>query len=62
MLDLGFLGVEKECLEQISSLPIKKEKGCELTAERERVQQESFYKENSGRTCFCQIKKVQNNE
>jgi hypothetical protein len=33
MFDLGFFGVEDEFPEQKSSLPIKKEKGCELTAE-----------------------------
>jgi hypothetical protein len=31
MLDLGFLGVEKDFPEQLSSLPIKKEKDHELT-------------------------------
>jgi hypothetical protein len=36
MFDLGFLGVEKNvsAAEQKSSLPVKKEKGCELTAEQ----------------------------
>ncbi|MGD9534827.1 MAG: hypothetical protein AB7V56_13800 [Candidatus Nitrosocosmicus sp.] len=33
MYDLGFLGAEKDSQEQGSLLPIKKEKGCELTAE-----------------------------
>ncbi|CAN5830278.1 hypothetical protein BH23THE1_BH23THE1_28240 [soil metagenome] len=33
MYDLGFLGVEKDFPEQKSSLPIKKEIGCDLTAE-----------------------------
>lgn len=33
LYDLGFLGVEKEFPEQLSSLPIKKEKGCELIKE-----------------------------
>ena len=32
MFDLGFLGVEKNFPQQKSSLPIKKEKDCELTA------------------------------
>jgi hypothetical protein len=31
MYDLGFLGVEKDFPEQLSSLPIKKEKDHELT-------------------------------
>ena len=33
MYDLGFLGVKKDYPEQKSSLPIKKEKGCDLTAQ-----------------------------
>jgi len=33
MFDLGFLGVEKDYPEQKSSLPIKKEKDCELTTD-----------------------------
>jgi hypothetical protein len=33
MFDLEFLGVEKDYPQQRSSLPIKKEKGCELTVE-----------------------------
>jgi hypothetical protein len=36
MFDLGFLGVEKTFLNKKSSLPIKKEKGCELVAEQKR--------------------------
>jgi hypothetical protein len=38
MFDLGFLGVEKDypAAEQISSLPIKKEKGCELNTTEEK--------------------------
>ena len=34
MYDLGFLGVENDYPEQKSSLPIKKEKGCELTVQQ----------------------------
>jgi len=34
MFDLGFLEVEKNFPQQKSSLPIKQEKGCELTAEQ----------------------------
>ena len=37
IFDPGFLGVEKDFPEQKSSLPIKKEKDCELT-ERKRIQ------------------------
>ena len=62
MYDLGFLGVEKDFPEQKSSLPIKKEKGCELTDRRKRVQQEPFCKEDSDRTCYLQVKEIQDNE
>ncbi len=34
MYDLGFLGVEKDYQKQKSSLPIKNEKGCELTVQQ----------------------------
>jgi hypothetical protein len=36
MFDLGFLGVEKNFPQYKSSLPIKKEKDCELTAEQKK--------------------------
>ena len=42
MYDLGFLGVEDDYPEQKSSLPIKKEKDCELTGTAKRVQPQSF--------------------
>ena len=44
MFDLGFLGVEKDYPEQKSSLPIKKDKDCELT-----VQQKEYNREHSKR-------------
>jgi hypothetical protein len=37
MFDLGFLEVEKYFPQQKSSLPIKKEKGCEITAEQKKI-------------------------
>ncbi len=42
MFDLGFLGVEVDYLEQRSSLPVKKEKDCELT-----VQEKEYNKNHS---------------
>ncbi|MDN5846911.1 MAG: hypothetical protein L0H53_11630 [Candidatus Nitrosocosmicus sp.] len=33
MFDLGFLGAKKDYPNQKSSLPIKREKGCDLTTE-----------------------------
>ncbi|MGD9534982.1 MAG: transposase family protein, partial [Candidatus Nitrosocosmicus sp.] len=58
MLDLGFLGVETEFPEQWSSLPIKKEKGCELTE----VQKEYNRNHSSARRIviehvICKLKK-----
>ena len=44
MFDLGFLGVENDFPEQNSSLPIKKEKGYELT-----VQQKEYNSNHSAR-------------
>ncbi len=57
MFDLGFLGVEDDYSEQKSSLPIKKEKGCELT-----VQQKEYNKEHSAKRkviehVICKLKK-----
>ena len=44
MYDLGFLGVEDDYPEQKSSLPIKKEKGCELM-----VQQKVYNRNHSAK-------------
>lgn len=57
MYDLGFLGVEKDYPEQRSSLPVKKEKDCELT-----VQQKEYNREHSRKRIviehvICRIKK-----
>ncbi len=57
MFDLGFLGVEKDFPKQLSSLPIKKEKGCELT-----VQQKEYNRNHSAKRiviehAICRIKK-----
>ena len=60
MFDLGFLGVE-DFPQQLSSLPFKKEKDCELMVQQ-KSKQESFHKEDSDRTCHLQVKEVQNNK
>ena len=57
MYDLGFLGVEDEYPEQKSSLPFKKEKGCELM-----VQQKEYNRNHSAKRIviehvICRIKK-----
>jgi len=57
MFDLGFLGVEKDYPEQKSSLPVKKEKDCELTL------QEKGHNKNHSRKwiviehAICRLKK-----
>jgi hypothetical protein len=57
MFDLGFLGVKDDFPQQLSSLPFKKEKDCELT-----VQQKEYNREHSRRRIaiehvICRIKK-----
>ncbi len=44
MFDVGFFGVQEGYPEQKSSLPIKKEKGCELTPE-----QKEYHKNHSAK-------------
>ena len=62
MYDLGFLGVEDDYPEQKSSLPIKKEKDCELTVQQKEYNRNHSEEKDSDRTCHLQDKKVQNNE
>ncbi|MDN5866323.1 MAG: hypothetical protein L0H55_02865, partial [Candidatus Nitrosocosmicus sp.] len=45
MFDLGFFGVEDDYQKQRSSLPIKKEKGCDLTVEQKKSTTEVILKE-----------------
>lgn len=57
LYDLGFLGIEKEFPRQKSLLPIKKEKGCELT-----VQQKEYNRNHSAKRiviehAICKLKK-----
>ena len=60
MFDLGFLGVEDHFPQQMSSLPFKKEKDCELSVQQ-KVYNRSFHKEDSDRTCHLQVEEIQNN-
>jgi hypothetical protein len=57
MFDLGFLGVEKDFPEQKSSLPIKKEKGCNLTAEEKEYNKNHSAKRIVIEHAICRIKK-----
>ena len=57
MFDLGFLGVEEDFPQQLSSLPIKKEKDCKLS-----VQQKVYNKNHSIKRimiehAICRVKK-----
>lgn len=57
MYDLGFLGVEKDFPEQKSSLPIKKEKGCELTIEEREYNKNHSAKRIVIEHVICKLKK-----
>jgi hypothetical protein len=57
MYDLGFLGVEKDYQKQKSSLPIKKGKGCDLTAEEKEYNKNHFAKRIVIEHAICRIKK-----
>src|SRR6478609_5468334 len=57
IFDLGFLGVEKDYPKQRSSLPIKKEKDCELSTDKK-----DYNKNHSGKRiviehAICRLKK-----
>jgi hypothetical protein len=57
MLDLGFLGIEKDFPQQKSSLPIKREKGCELTTEQKEYNRNHSRKRIVIEHAICRIKK-----
>jgi len=57
MYDLGFLGVEKDFPEQLSSLPIKKEKDHELTVEQKEFNRDHTTKRIVIEHAICRIKK-----
>ena len=57
MLDLGFLGVEKDFPEQKSSLPIKKEKDHELTEVQKEYNKNHSAKRIVIEHAICRIKK-----
>jgi hypothetical protein len=56
MFDLGFLGVEKNFPQQKSSLPVKKEKDCELTAEQKEYNKNHSAKRIVIEHAICRIK------
>lgn len=57
LYDLGFLGVEKDYPGQKSSLPIKREKGCELTAEEKEYNHINSRKRIVIEHVICRLKK-----
>jgi hypothetical protein len=57
MLDLGFFGVEKDFPEQLSSLPIKKEKDHELTEVQKEYNRNHSAKRIVIEHAICRIKK-----
>jgi hypothetical protein len=57
MLDLGFLGVEKDFPEHLSSLPIKKEKDHELTEVQKVYNRNHSAKRIMIEHAICRVKK-----
>jgi len=57
MFDLGFLGVEKEFPEQLSSLPIKKERDHELTEVQKEYNRNHSAKRIVIEHVICKLKK-----
>ena len=57
IFDLGFLGVEKDYPEQKSSLPIKKEKDCELTKIEKEYNKNHSKKRIVIEHAICRLKK-----
>jgi len=57
MFDLGFLGVEKDFPEQKSSMPIKKEKNCELSSQQKEYNRNHSRKRIVIEHAICRLKK-----
>ncbi len=62
VFDLGYLGVETDFLEQLSSIPNRKKRNLELSQEEKEYNMNHSKKENSNRTYHLSIEKVQDNE
>ena len=61
VFDLGYLGVGKDYPEQLSSLPYKKKKNQESSAEEKERNKSHSKKEDSDRAHHLQDEKVQDN-
>jgi hypothetical protein len=57
MFDFRSFGIETDYTEQRSSLPIKKEKGCELTTEEKEYDKNHFKKRIVIECAICRLKK-----
>ena len=64
VVDLGYLGIEKDFPDQLSALPYRKKRNLDLPKEeKEYNKNHSKKKENSDRTYHhLSIEKIQNNE
>ncbi|MER5175537.1 MAG: transposase family protein [Candidatus Nitrosocosmicus sp.] len=57
MLDLGYLGVEKDFPEQLSALPCKRKRNCELSAEKKEYNKIHSKKRIVIEHTICRLKK-----
>jgi len=60
VFDLGYLGVEKDCPEQLSALPCKKKRNCERSAEEEKEYNKIHSKKRIVILLCCMIRKIVN--
>ena len=56
MFDLGFLGVEKDFPKQKASMPIKKEKNCELSSQQKEYNRNHSRKRIAIEHAICRLK------
>ena len=59
VVDLGYLGLEKDFLEQLSALPYKKKRNQFLSDDEKEYNKIHSKKKNSDRAYYQQIEKVQ---
>ncbi len=57
VLDLGYLGIEKDFPEQLSALPYKKKRNCELSAEEKEYNKMHSKKRIVIEHTICRLKK-----
>ena len=59
VVDLGYLGIEKDFPEQLSSTPNRKKRNQELSDDHKNYNKKSFQKEDSYRAHHLSIEKIQ---